>query len=1194
MTSSLPNNDFEQTKRRQRDAADPHASVWVSANAGTGKTHVLTQRVLRLMLSGTKPERILCLTYTKAAAAEMSKRVFDTLAKWVTMPEADLSRQLTELCDRPPLDGETDLARTLFAIAIETPGGLKVQTIHSFCERLLQRFPLEAGVAPGFTVLDDTTSTALLREAIDATLLEATDGSSAKQADALSIIIPFAAEERFDDVLRAALSQRRWLDSALRIDFGDNEDDALLGLERLYRRHFNVPEDTRPEDIESDMADVVSDAELQRLRDALSGGTVTDQKSVPHIIAALQAEASPIRAAALEKFFCRADGDPRAKLMTKAIADAFPDLRDGMDIAQRRFVALMEQRRGIRAITATMALHRVAGAVLQRYTLAKRRRAALDYDDLIARSVFLLSGQDLAGWVMFKLDRGIDHILVDEAQDTSPDQWQIVEALAREFFTGTGQSDVIRTLFAVGDEKQSIYSFQGAAPHKFAEMGARFAALCSNETWRRIPLNLSFRTVAPVLEAVDGVFSDHRRTPGLSTEDAVVRHAVHRLGHGGIVEIWPTEAPEDVSNGDPWAPLEEASGRAPAERLAERIASTIRRWLDTGEILASEGRPVRAGDIIILVRKRRPFAGPMVAALKARGIPVAGADRLRLSEQIAVADLMSLGDFLTLPEDDLALAEVLKSPLIGFSDDHLLTLAAGRKGTLWKSLIEHARVDERFTAAAETLKRWRSRADFIPPFEFFASILDREGCRMKLLSRLGAEAADPIDEFLNLALSYDDAEAPSLTGFLNYLREADREVKRDMEHGRDEVRVMTVHGAKGLEAPIVFLPDTCATASGGPINSLFGIEDLDAPEGAEGTPFVWSVKGTSAHPVIAAARALRTQREMEERNRLLYVAMTRARDRLYIAGFEGRNGPARGCWYELINTALSASFEEADDGIGVTVRRRTAQQAVPAKPRDSSHKQEATGVTLPEWAKVHAPREATLSIPLAPSRLEAYAPDSEGEPIIEHKPQPRSPAEEPAALPPAAQSVDNRFLRGTLTHALLQHLPTLPSDGWKNAASGFLEARGSALSAKVRSSIAKETLAILTAPEFAPLFSPQSRAEVPIVALLPNPMGKGPPLKLMGQLDRLVDLGSEILIVDYKTNRPPPLKVEQVAGAYLFQLAAYRLALREIYAGKTIKAALLWTDGPRIMPVPDPLLDDYAGRLWTLDVTNLDAGGAHS
>jgi len=1186
-------SDYAHTKQAQRDAADPAASVWVSANAGTGKTHVLTQRVLRLMLAGTKPERILCLTYTKAAAAEMSKRVFDTLAKWVSLSDDELARRLTELTDRTPSDADLDIARTLFAVAIETPGGLKVQTIHSFCERLLQRFPLEAGVTPDFKVLDETMATTLLREAIDATLLEATNGSSAAHGEALATVIPYAAEERFDDVLGAALRQRRWLDSATRIDFGDGGNDDLAGLERAFRRSFDVRADVSLDDIERELGDVIDEATLKRLLDALTGGSVTDQKMADHVRAALNAPSPAARAAALEKFLCT-DGKPRKSLMTKKLVGDFPDLDAAASTAQARFVGLLEERRGLRAICATVALHRLAGAVLQRYTLAKHRRAALDYDDLITKSVFLLSGQALASWVMFKLDRGIDHILVDEAQDTSPEQWQIVEALAREFFTGGGQHEAVRTLFGVGDEKQSIYSFQGAAPKQFADMGERFSTMSGAGTWRSVPLDLSFRTVAPVLEAVDRVFADHGRTPGLTVAASLIRHAVYRIGHGGTVELWPTEVPDDAVSTDPWSPLAEATERAPAERLAERIATTIDRWLKEGEMLASEGRPVRAGDIIILVRRRRPFAAPMVAALKARGIPVAGADRLRLSEQIAVADLMSLGDFLTLPEDDLALAEVLKSPLIGLDDDDLLIFAHGRNGSLWKALIAHRDASDRVRAAVETLKRWRSRADFVPPFEFFASILDREGGRAKLLARLGAEAADPIDEFLNLALRYDDAEAPSLTGFLAFLRDADREVKRDMEQGRNEVRVMTVHGAKGLEAPIVFLPDTCSTVSGGRVTTLFDMDALDLPEGAEGTPFVWSVKGTAKHPLIANAKAARTRAETEERNRLLYVAMTRARDRLYIAGFEGKNRRPADCWYDLIGAGLSGMLEEVEAPGGVTVRRRMALQSVPVPEHARHEKSGAEAAALPPWAMAPAPREAALSIPLAPSRLEAYAPDEEGEPLPVQPVHRRAAEDEPAAPSPRLQASEHRFVRGTLTHALLQHLPTLPASGWENAATGFLELRGAMLSPAVRASIARETLAILTAPEFAPLFGPGSRAEVPIVALIPNPDGRGAPLKLMGQIDRLVDTGREVLIVDYKTNRPPPRHIDGVAAAYLYQLAAYRLALREIYPGRTVRAALLWTDGPRIMALPDTLLDSYSGRLWNIDQASLDARGAHS
>jgi len=1183
-------SDLERTKRAQRNAADPTASAWVSANAGTGKTHVLTQRALRLMLAGTIPERILCLTYTKAAAAEMSKRVFDTLARWVTMADDELVEKLTELSDRPPTIEEIERARTLFTMAIETPGGLKVQTIHSFCERLLQRFPLEAGVAPGFTILEDATARQLQRDAIDDVLADASADRESAAGRALDTAIRYASEERFDELLRAALDQRRWLEEAWRIDQG--ERPTVASLERLYRKALKVRADITEADLLAEMAGVAADATLIRLRDALSAGTKTDQEHAGKIIAALNAATPAARAEALQSYLCTGKGEPRARLMTKAIKDAEPELDAAMETAQRKFIALLQERHGLAIANATIALHRLAGAVLQNYTRAKARRAALDYGDLITRTVRLLHDKRSAGWVLFKLDRGIDHILVDEAQDTSREQWHVVEALAGEFFSGEGQREEARTLFAVGDEKQSIYSFQGAEPKMFAEMGRLFADLSAQakQTFQRIPLDLSFRTVAPVLIAVDKVFSDHDRTPGLTAERTTVRHAVFRRGHGGVVELWPTEQPDDGDSADIWAPLEETPSRSPQVRLADRIADAIKAWLDGGEMLTSENRPVRPGDIIILVRKRKPFAEPMVAALKARGIRVAGADRLRLTEQIAVQDLVSLGDFLMLPEDDLSLAEVLKSPLFGFDDDDLLVLAAGRKGTLWRALLDHAPDNPRYQEAADTLRRWRSRADFAPPFEFFATILDDEGARARFLTRLGAEAVDPLDEFLNLALSYDDQAPPSLTGFLSYLREADREVKRDMEHGRDEVRVMTVHGAKGLEAPIIFLPDTCTTASagGGALLEL----DMELPEGAKGPALLWSVKGTSSHASIVGARSKRQGLDAAERNRLLYVAMTRARDRLYVTGFEGKKARAPDCWYSIIADALAGLLQEVELSDGRRVLRYAVAQSEPPTAPKHAITAEAEQMAPPPWTQRTAPREPTLAIPLAPSRLEVYTPDEEGEPLPE-QPSPRV-RDEPPALPPAALAGDGRFLRGTLTHALLQYLPEVHTSRWELAAHVFLELRGKALSPRVREGIAKETLAILEAPEFADLFGPLSRAEVPIVARLPNPKGSGPPVKLVGQIDRLVERGDEVLIVDYKTNRPPPQTVERVAPAYLFQLAAYRLALADVYPGRHLKAALLWTDGPRIMHVPNALLDEYAERLWALGLGDLDAQHKHS
>lgn len=1169
--------ELVRTTQRQADAADPTASVWVSANAGTGKTHVLTMRVLRLLLAGTPPERILCLTYTKAAAAEMSKRVFDSLAKWVMLPDADLEQTLHKFLGREPQTSEMILARTLFTRATETPGGLSVQTIHAFAERLLQRFPLEAGVTPGFAILDDQTSRKLLREAIDDVIGAAARDRASPLGRALECAIAYAADDRFDEILADALTHREWLETAA-------ENPAAV--DATFRDHFNVRKDVTRAKIENDSAFLLTPAELMHMRDVLRTGGKSDEK-MANIVAEVLAAATPrARLLAFSDLFLKSDGEPRDKFATNAVKTKNPEIDPMLSRAQSGFLSLWSEYQGAAVVEATMALVALAQAINARYREAKVRRAALDFEDLIAHTKNLLADRSSAEWVLFKLDNGLDHILVDESQDTSPSQWRVVEAIATEFFSGSGaREDLVRTLFAVGDEKQSIYSFQGAAPEMFEAMGAHFANLgtSAGATWRTIPLTLSFRTVAPILNAVDRVFADTARTPGVKPAP----HAAKRAGHGGLVEIWPTEGHEDVALADAWAPLDEQSARPPVVRLAERIADTIKHWLDTRETLASTGRPIEPGDILILVRKRAPFAGPMVQALKARNIAVAGADRMRLTEQIAVQDMLSLGDFLTLPEDDLALAEVLKSPIFGLDDADLTDLAFDRKSTLWKALLDKSQENPRYVAAAETLKRWRKAADFRPPFEFFADLLDRDGVRAKLLARLGLDAADPLDEFLNLALTYDDGAPPSLAGFLAFMRDGDRDIKRDMEHGRNQVRVMTVHGAKGLEAPIVFLPDTCSAGSAASQGGRPMKLDAVKRPAAQSAPFVWPVKGTSSLDRLREARETLKRQEREERNRLLYVAMTRARDRLYVAGFEGRKGLEPGCWYELMRDGLESVMQRVPDRDGREVLRLASDQTVAVEAPKVALAREHGAQPLPAWGTTPVPREPQLAIPLAPSRLAPYDFDDEGEPLA--TPPLRDPCSEPAAMSPVQLSEDYRFLRGTLTHALLQHLPAFERKAWPKAAKTFLAERGRGLPARTLTSIASETIAVLADPQFAAVFSAASEAEVPIAAVIPRPQGNGPPLRITGQIDRLALLDDQVLIVDYKTNRSAPRAPADVAPAYLYQLAAYRLAVQEMVPGKPVRAALLWTHGPHLMEIPDNLLDRHTQDLWRLDTLRLDA-----
>ncbi|XSG83069.1 MAG: double-strand break repair helicase AddA [Methyloligella sp. ZOD6] len=1142
--------------RNQERASEPEASVWVSANAGTGKTAVLVRRVLRLLLAGFDPECILCLTYTKTAAAEMQNRLLDTLAGWATAEDEALEKGLTRVMGQTPEPQDMVTARRLFACTLEARGGLKIHTIHGFCERLLQRFPLEAGVAPNFAILEEREQKRLLAEAFDAVLGRAAAARESRLGRALTSVVRLAGEEQFRNVVQAALEKRHAL-QALQVlheqadDWPDRECAALKDL-------FGLEAESTAADLQIALGEVLPDSLLAELVEATKtyGGETGDDKRFLEAASKAKGTSGPARAAAFRPIFFTGEGKARTRLCSAAVKKAVPDLCARLDEAQNRYVAIDRHIQALACAEASTALLTLADAIQGAYTRAKQAQAALDYDDLIEKTLQLFGRSMAAAWVLYKIDGGIDHILVDEAQDTNPAQWQIVEKLAAEFFAGEGASERVRTLFAVGDEKQSIYSFQGADPAQFGTHGRRFAAQAeqAEQLWHDVPLTLSFRSVAPVLQSVDQVFSNADAAKGLTWQtETVIQHHPFREGQAGLVELWEAEEEEKPSPTPPFEPWnEERATRRAVETLAERIGRTIRSWLDEQEILLSSDRPIRPGDVLILVQRRNPFVPAMIRWLKRLKIPVAGADRMLLTEQLAVQDLLSLADVLLMPEDDLALAVVLKSPLFGLDDAELFDLAHDRKGSLWRALQDRGE-DPRFAEAAATLSDWLGLADLMPPYEFFAHVLGHDGqdMRKRFLTRLGPEAAEAIDEMLELALAYDGDAAPSLQGFVHQLRAGDLEIKRDMEQQRDEVRIMTVHGAKGLQAPVVFLPDTCRL----PNHSRRALFEISRPNAAPGTPvhIVWPAGAKGVGPLDDAKQTAKDA-ELEEYHRLLYVAMTRARDRLYICGWKpGKDG--NGSWYDLARAALRGLLTESEDAQGRPVFRLASppERVVPDQVRWGGDEE---AETLPPWAHAPAPAEHGPA-PLTPSGIE-----TEGAPGA---PQ----SFESPPLGPKALSEDHRFTRGRLVHALLEHLPQIPVAEREAMAKRFISIRGAGLPESLQDEIVAESLAVAGQPDYSSLFAPGSLAEVPVVARI----GSGESARLLsGQIDRLVVSENELLILDYKTNRPPPMEPGAVAPAYISQLAAYRIALKDLYPNKEIRACLLWTDGARLMEIPEELL----------------------
>ena len=1125
----------EPLRQRQAWASNPKTSAWVSANAGSGKTHVLTQRVLRLLLDGTPPAQILCLAYTKAAAANMADRVFTRLAQWTSLNDRDLTKAILDCGADAPTPHDLVFARQLFARTIETPGGLKIQSLHAFAERLLRLFPFEANVPAHFNVLDESESKRLLIEARDAALAELSASSESKSA--LDLVARESGPTLFDALLTEALGRTEI--------FGAHDDGPSYA--NALRAPLGLAPGVTIASVEDEMlGGDVGRTRRERWADTLDAGKRQDQKIAENLRAANEEDTRQVRVQALltALFKEEGEGDPHSgedgQLTTKGLREKFPALEEDLRREQNRLLPLRERRRATLTLERSAALFVVVRSILAAFAGVKAERGALDFNDQIVRALALVT-RSSAAWVLHKLDYGLDHLLLDEAQDASQPQWGILGALTAEFFAGAGARAKDRTVFAVGDEKQSIFAFQGAAPQMFAEMKRAFAQhhRDAERPFADVPLTFSFRSSQTILDAVDRTFRTELAWRGVAAagEPPPKHHAI-RSHLKGVVELWAPIAPSPTPDPEDWRmPVDQTSQDDPPVILAKRIAEVIKGWLGasspervidpgTGEI-----RRIRESDVMILVRSRNAFFEAMIRALKAADLKAAGADRLKLKDHIAVMDLIAAGRAALLPDDDLTLACALKSPLIGFDDDALMTIAARRSGSLAEAL---AAADEGIAQeAARRLAEWRARAKALSPFAFYAVLLGQDGGRRALIGRLGPEAADPIDEFLTLALAHERREAPSLHNFLSRVKSADVEIKRDMEVETEGVRVLTVHASKGLEAPIVFLPDAC----GGP-NSRNEPKLMRLSSLRPGDPPVlaWAKKSLEDADAVAAARSESREAQAGEHRRLLYVAMTRAAQRLIVAGHETSRRRPPDCWYDLVHSGLAHALVEAPAPFrgggtilrfGEGLRAESVGETALGRALDS----------LPGWLIAKAAPE-TLAPPLNPSRAGGVGGGDR-----------------------------ERALEGRLAHALLEMLPSLSPQRRPGAATAYLEMCGGGLAESAREALASKVLAAIEAPELSPIFGPGSRSEVGLTGLLPRP-GRTD-LAYSGRLDRLVATDEAVLIVDFKLGEKP----DRPAAAHVAQLALYRAALQPLYCPATIRAALVYLDKPTLTEISGEELD---------------------
>ncbi|WP_438721635.1 double-strand break repair helicase AddA [Bartonella rochalimae] len=1131
----------------QAKATDPTTSVWVSANAGSGKTHVLTERVIRLLLNGTPPARILCLTYTNAAASVMQSRIFRTLSNWSGLDDKQLQTILSKLENKPVNTQKLANARQLFARALETPGGLKIQTFHAFCESLLHQFPLEANIAGHFELLDDINRKKLLQQARRKLLIH-------RDAQlALKELFKIISENTLNQLLYEATQKQHELSEFLPFIFSEN------GTEQ-FRAFFNLaPDDTN-----------------QRLLDKIQQIAALPSYAIKYY----QTHSTPKNKDIIEKFlqlatssdetniinlvsniYFEKSGKPRdfSRLFSKKSDEVWPFIEKEIEDKQNQLPLLLDKYQCVKLVTLNIAAFQLCDIYLKIYTDLKKANNLLDFDDLIERTLYLLQHKGASQWVQYKLDRGIDHILLDEAQDTNPKQWQIIQLLAQEFFAGHSQRTNIRTVFAVGDEKQSIYSFQGAVLENFAENGRIIQKKVKQveQKFEKIQLNYSFRSTADVLKSVDLVFESPENYKGLSAEHVKTVHEPIRVHSPGDVIIWDAISKKTNEFPDDWLSTVDHLD-TPQICLAEKIAETISNWLKNGEMLPAKKRLLRAGDIMVLVRKRDQFVPALSRALKLRHVPVAGADRLQLTTHISVRDLMALARFVLQPQDDLSLACVLKSPLFSLSENELYQLAVQRTGSLWESLSTHSSSHAVFKIIFERLNTYRTLVDKMPVFEFYSYILNNDKGRQKIIARLGTEANEVLDAFIDHTLTIQKTGLPGLQAFLEILSINEPEIKRELDQNCEEVRIMTVHAAKGLEGAVVFLVDPGSAIW----HPQYAPHFLKCSLGDKQV-FIWRPNAQHHTKHFDKVLSRLKERAEEEYKRLLYVGMTRAEDRLIICGYTNQKETPN-TWLQLVKKALKPHAVPikgpAED---ITAWRYCITSSCPAPVyQEISCETHQIFPPLPAFFHNKVPTESTLSKPLRPSVVGINDTKTEF-----------FPQKERFSISPVLGEKNTKktfsIEYGNFIHQLLQHLPNYPPTKRQDYAQFYLNTKASHWHKTQREKALHHIWTILDNPDLKPFFSNLSHAEVALMGIVKI---NGKEQMVSGQIDRLCITHNSVFFADFKTGLSPENDTD-IKQHHLLQMALYQKLLQTIYPDKNMHALLIYIKKAKIFKLLPEKLD---------------------
>ncbi len=1131
-------------------AANPGINATVTASAGSGKTYMLVTRILRLLLEDAEPGSILALTFTRKAAAEMQQRLAERLYQLATVDNEQLLTLLKEL----DLDSRyQQKARGLYEAHQYCDYPVRTLTFHSFCQDLLARFPLEADVPPNFDLLEN--AELLIQQAREALFNEATLHMQGALAEHLQSLMQFSGGLfNLTKILNNFLHHRSdwWA-------YTDNIADKQITKAEFASQQLAQQLEVNTEALDTDS--LYGDFFTEKIREEISSyakllalnPTRTNLQKADTLASCLAKEQfNPHAFTEIQACFIKKDGGvfvlKDTPTLRRKLGDNSAEIL--LELHQHIAACILDTLDHLKKINTFRLNHHwyfCGEKFIEHYQTLKFQQRLLDFTDLEWRSFKLLQDSENALWIQYKLDRQIQHLLIDEFQDTNPTQWQLILPLLEEMAAAVSEKN--RSVFLVGDEKQSIYSFRRAKP-ELQQQASDWLAQHLNA--QAFPLNKSWRSSPAIIDTVNAVFLQ----PGSQqTLAGFIEHQTHHQQLAGKVEVLPLwhmhELAESDTGGYCRNPLKQPRAESTGihQQEARQIARHIQQLLKNKTPVSDNKklRPVSYDDIFILVRKRAHVAD-YERALREAGIPYLGTNRGTFLSCLEIQDMQALLDTLLTPFNNLALAQVLKSPLFCASDNDLQLIAAHNNHSHWfdrlELMAEELEQQHPLHRAWYYLTRWRALADKIPVHD----LLDKIFCEADVLERYKRSTAESLQPrvqanlslFLEMALDLDSGRYPSLMHFLFYLRSlkntpGDAPDEAPMETREARVRIMTIHASKGLEAAVVYLADTISGARDKSSLSTLVDWPVDAKQPIH---FQLIPAAKQQDSMSANLNQQHKTAQLKEEANLLYVAITRARQYLFISGCQPDKGPFTN-WYQPLFNALQTLTDNSEDNhLIYSVGEQTACAEV-----NNTQAPDTTNVFDIDPALTQK-----ISTDINPPSILA--------PSYSHDRAEKHPTSDMSISSEDAQH------RGIAIHRMLELL----SHGV--AEERILQQICFEMALENNSQLQRWLNIALNNfqhPDLQTIFKPDNNLQVfnecPIQYMQNNRL-------VYGIIDRLIIGKNNVMVIDYKTHRHADRNnLTEIADDYRQQMHLYAEGIKALWPDKQIKKYLLFTECLSLFPL---------------------------